>query len=445
MKRITFLIASALCLLSCNNEIDILEPELNSEEGRIRLEIPDATVQTYSTANAYHCWIFRIWVLEFNGETLVNDTFIDGAQILGNRTSTQLLPQLPFKPIAGNRIVFIANPKENTFPHPNRASIQYSNIDTYFTGNVMPMYGEIANWPDTYSCKMIRVYAKVQVQLGENFSDVTGNFNLENVTYYLMNAPRHGRYLPQVPLQGIPTTEDPLLGPYFLLQKANATIIETDFSFPEYPSSNTTSDGVNVPDDVFAVKRLHIMLYKRVAGVDTTNYRLDFYDPITKKFIDVKRNHNYIFTIHRVNSEGYACEGSLNGNKGAHNYPGSNIEYTVEIRDGSSHVTSNGQYAIVSSVDTAYVEAPTTNATVCTARYQLPAEMTSLVGGAYATNSITLTDVTPSGSILLYYSSPSFLTATNAPIVVTTTSGFQSARIKMHLGNIIHYVALKKK
>ncbi|MDR3267963.1 MAG: hypothetical protein LBT83_02705 [Tannerella sp.] len=462
MKRITFLIACALCLLSCNNETDISGPETDSEEGRITLKLTDATVLTYSTADADECKINYLWVLEFNGEALVNDTLIYGDQILGNGAATQLLPQLPFKPANGNRIVLIANSDAMTFPHPNRSLIQYSNINTYFPllstayfqWHYLPMYGEIASWPGSYSCEMTRAVAKIQVQLGENFSDVTGTFKAENVFWGIFGTGNGGYIQPRLPLQGISNTSysSIMLTDISLLQNKDPSYMNLIY-IHEYPSSNTTavSGDPSVPENVFAINRQCIVLEKREGG-DLLNYRLDFYDPVTRKFIDTKRNHHYIFTINRINSEGYSIY--FGGHDEAINNPGSNIEYTIEIRDGSNHVTSNGQYAVVSSVDSAYVAAPTIiDDTVCTARYQLPAEMTTLYSGN--SNSITLTDVTPDYSITLVspaaiwnpscgcYESP--LTAISVPIVVRTTASFQSARIRMHVGNIIHYVVVKKK
>jgi hypothetical protein len=304
----------------------------------------------------------------------------------------------------------------------------------YYGGEHLPMYGEMVNWQDTYSCSMIRTVAKIQIQMDAEADDVTGNFNPENVTYKIHNEALGGYIQRQVTLQGIPqsgpasTAED-----YCLLQKANATEKEKTVYLYEYPSSNTTGLGVSVADNVFSASRQYIILAKEV-GADTTYYRLDFYDPLTKKFFDTRRNYHYIFTIHRIKSEGYAIKEEAGSN------PGSNIEYTVEVRDGSSHVTSNGQYAIVTSVDSTHVKADTTNAAVATARYQLPAEMTSPAPGT--TNTITLIDITPTSSITL--DSPTVLTDIDAPIRVTTTPVFTSARVKLTFGNIVHYVVIQR-
>jgi hypothetical protein len=475
MKKISFLMAGALCLMSCNNETNIPDPETDSDEGRITLELADATVMTYSTADKSECTIDRLWVLEFNGEDLVHDTLILGAQIQGNGTATQMLPQLPFKPTNGNRIVILGfrainNPYlDIQFPHPNRSSIKYSTINTYFPIKQNPFYlrggmssymsGEIASWPGAYTCEMTRPMAKIQVQLGENFSDVTGNFNTENVSWDAWHIVQGVYIRPVIPYHNsyAPPNRHGTDHEFGLLQKENLPALDATCYIVEFPYSNTsTEDYSSISDDVFDCYRACILIKKEVAGVDTTFYRLDFYDPDTKKFIDVKRNHHYIFTINRVGSEGYAAYTYTGTNQfleyGASYNPGSNIEYTVEIRDGARHITSNGQYAIASSVDTAYVAAPATDATVCTARYQLPPEITAL--GEYTSNSITLTDVIPDGSVELVFPLPTYmpysplacrLTTTNAPIKVTTTAAFQSARIKMNVGNITHYVVLKKR
>jgi hypothetical protein len=407
MKRITFLIASALCLLSCNNKTDILEPEVDSEEGRITLNLPDATVQTYSSATASECKIDLLWVIEFNSAgNRVNDTLISQNQILGNGSTTQLLPQLPFTPTDGNKIVFIANSDEWRWPHPNRSNLKYSNINAdfqlkitavYVDGSYLPMYGEIESWPATYSCEMVRAVAKIQVQMGADVSDVTGNFKPEYVTYQIHNRGKEGLIQSQGIIQGkhfdAITSHPQVSTPIFsLLQKADALGVLKTACLYESPSRDTTAWGYPVFDSIFHKDRTFILFTKKVGTDDATYYRLDFYDPGTKKFLDTKRNHHYIFTINKISSEGYS------GPASAYDNPGSNIEYEVRIEDGSSHVTSNGQYAVVTSVDSAYVEAPAANATVCTARYQLPVEMTDIY---VSINSITLTDVNPTGSITL--------------------------------------------
>jgi hypothetical protein len=443
MKRITFLTASVLLLISCNNVVyDFNNEEGGRKEGfQIKLNMPDATVVTYSSATENECYIDSLWVLEFTpSEALVNDTLIPGANILNNGKSTQLLPQLPFKPTNGNRIVCIANSDAKTRPHPNRSSINHSNINTYFPlaangyyfgGEHLPMYGEITNWPSGYSCEMIRAVAKIQIQLGANPSDETGNFNAENVTYKVHNEAKGGLIQPSGTISGIAqTAPSHTVEDYYLLQKQNATEKMTNVYLYEFPSSNTTGLGVNIPyDSAFHAQRQYIILKKNAGGV-ATYYRLDFYDRLTKKFLDTRRNYHYIFTINSIRSEGYASEPEAQSN------PGSNIEYTIEVKDGASHITSNGQYAIVTSVDTAYVEASAPDTKIATARYQFPTGM-SLVSGT--TNSISATGTG------LTLTSPNALTVNDQDVKVTTTAGFTGGQINFKLGNITHTIHVKKK
>jgi hypothetical protein len=444
MKRIALLIAtmaSIILLMACSNEIDDFDNKI--EDNRIILNMSDAVVQTYSDAIPSECMIDKLWVLEFNGSgALVNDTLINGSAILGNGTARQLLPQLPFKPANGNKVVLIANTDAKTFPHPDKASITYSKINTYFTldiddyfivGEFLPMYGEIV-WPSAYTCEMVRAVAKIQMQMGTNPSDITGNFNPENITYKIYNCAVGGYIQQPTPLTGIAKTVSGFIYTldFYLLQKENVAEQEKTLYLFEFPSSTTEGMG-NLVGNTFNAQRQFILITKTFNAV-TTYYRMDFYDPITKRFLDTRRNHHYIFTIHNVHSEGYTSQNAAILN------PGSNIEYTVEVKDGSSHITSNGQFAIVTSVDTAYVDASAApfNATVATARCQLPTEMSVVTGAA---SSILLVDVTPAGSAALV--SPTTLTYTNAPVVVKIISPtFTSARVKFTFGNITHYVVI---
>lgn len=434
--------ASILCLISCNNRIFDNGDEL--EEGRITLNMSDAVLQTYSNATTSECKIDTLWVLEFNSAgALLNSERILGTKILGNGQAIQLLPQLSFKPANGSRIVCIANTDTITYPYPNASSITLSNINTYFLlkengyyfgGENLPMYGEIASWPSAYSCEMVRAVAKIQVQIGTDPSDVTGTFKPENVTYKIYNEAVGGYIQPQTTSPGIwgtslrQTAED-----YRLLQYQDVTEKEKTVYLYEFKSSVTTGSGTSVTNNLFSKDRQHIILKKNKNSVDTY-YRLDFYDPMKKEFLDTKRNHHYIFNINRVGSEGYSTLTD------AQNNPGNNIEYTVEVKDGSSHVTSNGQYAIVTSVETAYVQAGASNVAIATARFQLPTEMSGL--GTGTVNTITVTDALPANSISLI--SPTALTNADVAITITTTLPFESAKIKLTLGNIVHYIVVKK-
>ncbi|MDR0836132.1 MAG: hypothetical protein LBN11_06095 [Tannerella sp.] len=426
MKRITCLIASILCLASCNNENEFNDVDNTIEDNRITLNMPDAVVQTYSSATSSECTIDNLWVLEFNSSNaLVHDTLILGANILGNGAPQQMLPQLPFKLTDGNKVVLIANSDATTFPHPNKASITYSNINTYFPlaaknyysgGEHLPMYGEITSWSSSsYACDMTRAVAKVQVQMGTNPSDITGTFIPGNVTYEICNGASAGNIQPPTSSTTIFATTT---GNFRLLQYSGATEPQKSVYLYEYSASNS-----------FSADRQFILI-KKTYNSTSTYYRLDFYDYLSKTFLNTERNHHYIFTINNVRSEGYSNINDAKAN------PGSNIEYEINVTDGSSHITSNGQYAIVTSVDTAYVEAPTTTATtIATARFEGTPNVSN--------NNISLEGVNPVNSVPSF--SPTALTNGNVNVQVTTTAAFESARIKFTLGNITHYIWVKKK
>jgi hypothetical protein len=468
MKRIVFLIISVLCLAACNNEVDFVAPEIDAEEWQITLHVPDAVVQTYSTATESECMIDSVWVLEFNsgGTTLLHDTLIKGANILGNGKSMQLLPQLPFKPAPGCTIVFIAN-LNATAAYPT--GIQYSNVSDFFPipavisrfslyGLHIPMYGEILNWSpsDAYSCEVIRAMAKIQIQMAEDAIDVTGNFNPDSIIWEICNAGRGGYVQPQATLRG---EEFLTYSPYetqiklSLLQKKDASEEDKVLYVNEFPASKTTGvlwddDGNSgtplvpqiLPVDSFSRNRAHVVLTKKIGAI-STYYRLDFYDSSTKKFIDIKRNYHYIFTIHGIGSEGYP---SLDLAKAC---SGSNIEYTVQIKgDGSNHISSNGQYVVITNVDTAYVTPPPMGyavITIGTARAQVPAEMT-YIGEAGISSTIVVDVSNPTASAAIYYGITS-LTGIDIPLEVRIGSTFESGRLKITYGNIVHYVVIKKK
>jgi hypothetical protein len=71
-----------------------------------------------------------------------------------------------------------------------------------------------------------------------------------------------------------------------------------------------------------------------------------------------------------VRSEGY------NSQFEAEHHPGSNLEYTITINDNSQSITSNGQMAVVTSVDTVRISGDVTNQAVTKFRYIDPSGVT---------------------------------------------------------------------
>ncbi|MDR3251013.1 MAG: hypothetical protein LBT42_05035 [Tannerella sp.] len=448
MKRITFFIASILCLTACNNDINgpIGDYPVDTE-GRIELRMPDATtVGVYSNATQSECMIDSVWVLEFHPTTgvLLNSDHVGGSKIMGNGQAVQLLPQLSFKPTIGNRIVCIANTNSGVNP----AGVTISTINDkfklntdnyYIVGEYLPMYGETV-LSSSYMCEMTREVAKVQVQMGESVSDVTGAFTAENVSYAIYNIAKYG-YVQPYNGEGYASGPGYVLtyNTFRLLQKAGATDQEKCLYLHEYKSSTRilglgTGNGISIGDDVFSANRQHIILYRAVNATDTFYYRLDFYDPSTGKYLDTKRNHHYLFTINRVGSEGYK---NLNG---AQNNPGSNIEYTVTISDGARHISSNGQYAIVTSVDTAKISSSVTSQNIAKIRYQLGAGMPALTA-------VTYSAVAAGPGLTL--NSPTTLMAanTNVDVNITADATFTAGTtgtITFTLGNVKHVLYVKR-
>ncbi|MDR1724369.1 MAG: hypothetical protein LBR84_10590 [Tannerella sp.] len=448
MKRITFWIISILCFTACNNELSDIEVE--PAEKQIELIMPEVQqVNVYSTATESECFIDNLWVLEFNpaGTTLLNDTLINGANILRNGQAIQLMPQLPFKPTTGNKICLIAN---SDFTGTVPSGLTYSGIDTQFTlnskdyyrgGDHLPMYGEITSWSSASpSCELVRAVAKVQVQLGTAVSDVTTDFTADSITYQLSDFGDGGHIQKQTSVTGTPratahfkTSENN----YVLLQNSTATPQTTNVYLYEYPSATQASNSATaISNKAFNVNRTHIIL-KKTNGANVQYYRLDFYNPKDSTYLNVLRNHHYIFTINRVYSKGYATEAE------AVNNPGSNIEYEIKVLDTQfKSITSNGQYAVMTSSDTVKIPAgslPYSNVTVLSAKYEVPTGSTFY---SSSVNQILIASSNPSGDLTI--SSSTTMTTTAAPVNINATSTFIDGVITFNLGNISHRVIVKR-
>ena len=440
MKRITFFILSIFCLTACNNELEKIEqPELVPQ---IELIIPaEEKVEVYSEANESECRIQTLWVVVFDGNTKRWAESIDVSKIAKNGQAAQLLPQLKHMPSSGNTVICIANMDALTLP-TDTLSLTPSNINTYFRlqsksfysgGDYLPMYGEMTWSSSNYTCTMQRAVAKVQVQMGTSVSDVTTNFSAENVTYRIYNSGSAGRIKPDASFLGTTTTSTRDTKSFNLVQKNGVGENMTHAYIHEFSSSIRTGigsgTGAVVAPNAFNAERQHIILDKDNGSGNHTFYRLDFYDNANELFLDTKRNHHYMFTINKVRSEGYTSIVQ------AQAYPGSNIEYTITVNDNFKYITSNGQYAIVSSMDTIKVSAgQQNNITVGSIRYQATS-MPPIIGSMVNTSSSTGTGLT--------LNAPSSLSTTPgvpANIIVSVTAGFISGSITFKFGNITHTI-----
>ena len=454
MKRIAFFIVSIYCFTACTSEV-IYGPVNPTGETKPRIELvmPDAErVSVYSTATFSENTIDTIWVLAFNGSTAKWVEKIPGSLIIRNGHASQLLPQLANEPVNGDTIVCIAN----VDPNPDTVNVTHATINNcfplklksyYYGTEFLPMYGEFV-WSSSssYTCTMIRAVAKIQIQMGTSVSDVTGNFTADSVTYSLQNFVDEGYIQPSSTIQVLPQPYTDYSSRLYLLQNKNATELNSTIYLYEFPSSNTVAPGngtsTPVNDTDFDADRQHIILYKANGPSYTTHYRLDFYNPLTGKFLNLERNHHYLFTINKVRSEGYQ------GIDHAQYYPGSNIEYTLQINDDTTtRIVSNGQYAILTTngmKDTVeFQPGPGPGSfrdTVLWARYVLPDQITQLVSGTI--KSVEVETVT--GPLNAFYIiGPSELSASFSPVRVGVSSGTPDGSVGVVIfcfGNITHRV-----
>jgi hypothetical protein len=444
MRKITFFIAGVLCIVACNNDVIIEQAKESTESQSIELRMPEATqVAVYSEATSSECMIDSIWVLEFNsaGSQLLNYELVNGSKIINKGHATQLLPQLSFKPTNGDLIICIAN-GDSIAPF---TGITKSTINNYFSsslhneyysdGESLPMYGELLWATSYYTCEITRAVAKIQIQMGAGVSDVTGNFTANNVRYKIFNQGKGGYIQPNTPVQGISQSSTVSTTTCYLLQNSTAGVQKNVYLY-EYPTSTKTAFGANVNNNDFHANRQYIILEKDNGNNNITYYRLDFYDPATKTFMDIKRNHHYLFIIQKVRSEGYTTLEQAQSN------PGSNIEYTITVGDDSKFTKSNGQYAIVTSVDTAYVPAGTavSDFTIATAKYLMPQ-------GTLASSTINTIAVTSvaSGTMSLGATSITALSTSNGNIKINTNASFTEGIVTLTLGNITHHLQVKAK
>jgi len=444
MKRITILLLSFLSLTACTNDVLNVVPddEPQKEVQQLKLFMPDADeVNVYSTATVSECYIDKLWVLVFNGTTLRYDTLFNGSSLINNGQATQLVPQLKDTIRMNERVVCIANSGITTLP----TGLLYSNVNEKFPltksyykgGDPLPMYGE-AIWGSSYTVTLTRAVAKIQVRMGPNVSDITGNFTDSTVTWKPYNFGKEGRVKPiSGTFQGVAQSTAPIgTAEYFnLMQKPGATEQQTNAYIHEYPSQTREVTSLTNPVDkkTWKPNRVAILLKKTPAATpgDSSFYRLDFFNDTI--YLDTYRNNHYIFTITKIRSEGYK---GTNGSTQAISLPGSNIEYTVNVDDNMNFVTSNGQYAIASSVDTAYITAEPGSKDIGTIRY-INQTGTTLPSGI--TNTIAFTGITG-----VNLSSSTTLTPSNQPITLGKTGpATGTGYITCTLGNVKHVIVVK--
>jgi hypothetical protein len=390
---------SLVCLLSlivgisgggCTDELVKLQ-EQEGVDGRLELRIPGAdVVSVYSTATVNENRIADCFVVTFSsGGAFKNAVKINDTDIYNNGMATALLPLLPFELASGDKVYVICNTGLAAVPagiaSENDLNTKFKPAKNYyFGGEALPMSGSVV-WSALSSSvvTLVRTVAKVQVALGETFN--VGGFSFDDFDFLQFNERNCGFVVanyaaksdmlqnPSALSQNLTglsafygaTSENRFLR--FVQHTAHEDTMTVYIS--EFPNSVKDCEGNTIPDNAYNEKRLFLLMLDRVGANglagngDTVNcWRLDFYDAATNKYLDIKRNHHYLFTINKIRSAPYVCPlsptpGSINtifsGNQEVWHNPGSNIEYVVECRDiWANNVYSNGQYAIAFNMDT---------------------------------------------------------------------------------------------
>jgi hypothetical protein len=395
MKKIIVILWCAFLASGCSFDESIPAVPPGGEESRIALFIPGAEeVRVYSTATAAENRIEDCFVVVFRGGNFLAAEKVKVADIMANGEAAALLPQLSFKLATNDKVYVICNTGLDALP----ASITEGNINSkfppekpyYFSGEALPMSGYTV-WSPTASSvvTLTRAVAKVQVQLGESFS--VGN--LESLPVFTYGTWDVDSFKENLNLCGFiagnyagrsdilqPSSDDlsqtlNTSGIYFTYEKyirlmQFATADSMAIYISEYPNGTTDRDGTTIPDDVFDVKRQYLLMIDRVenntlGGANGLSglWRLDFYDAVNKKYLDIKRNHTYTFTINRIRSMPYISPLAAAGFpilSDLFQMPGldlsimaSNIEYTITVDDDwANRIYSNGQIAFAVSADT---------------------------------------------------------------------------------------------
>jgi hypothetical protein len=314
------------------------------------------------------------------------------------------------------------------------------------------MYGEIESWSPagSYTCRMTRAVAKIQVRLGPSFSTVVSDFNADNVTYRVHNITASNFIQPQSTPNKVfskASIDDYSSEVGYLLQNSNPTEERTNIFLHEFQSSRYTivNQASAIEKEKWDPQRTYIDLRKG-SGASVKYYRLDFYDHTNSEYLDILRNHHYLFTINRVSSDGY------NSHYEAHNFPGSNLEYTIYINDGSQSITSNGQMAVVTSVDTVWISGDVTEQVVTKFKFIDPPGVT-INPDVRSTDTVFVESgsIQPNGAKLIITSPKDTYWLTDPMIKATyqdlkiTAENLNSAVIFFKYGNITHRLPVRNR
>jgi len=390
MKKIPLLVMfCSLLIIGCTEKDGV---DISSENNQISLVIAEPEkISVYSTATTRENMIEDCFVIVFDNSGVFKACEkVDVSKIARNGSETQLLPQLDTEIITSDKVFVICNTGLTAVPSgiitENDLNDKFKPAkDYYLGGDALPMSGSFIWAPQSATAVMIRTVAKVQIKLGESFNigglenvpewyNFAVNYDESKSGFIIGNYGGKSNIIASSGLSQNTSGQSAFYGTTSenrfirFLQYADSEDYMTLY-INEYPNSTKDCEGNTIADDAFNEKRSFLLMVDQITqgsanlgnGTKANAWRLDFYDPITKKYIDIKRNHHYTFVINNIRSMPYEYHGThtvstaFSGDQEAWHNPASNIEYLVLVQETwASHNYSNGQYGLSLSTDTIF-------------------------------------------------------------------------------------------
>ncbi len=444
-RKKLYMILSAVAILlmagACSPD-ELVETKKKSGHAVLTLSMPSPeVVNVRSTATEWECNVQELVLLAYRGASTTPvygasyDVNIDEV-LSGNGTNA---PKMAFTtdyvPQDGDCLYVFINPYAPISLTQDRSGIDA--LKWVLPGSLsdfeLPMCGSVASWNSQIDnvCVLTRAVAKVELDVSAVTVAGMPFANATSIQYRMAHAnavlyPSDKATLTDAEYSLLPT---PDYG-------------EVPIYIPEY-SNSTYAGGEGVVPAATAFDSNRCCLLLHVTGGEYTGYyRLDFHKNAVKnsatggvlaaeEYLDILRNHHYVFRITKVGSNGYASEAEALVN------PGSNIEYEVLVEDAGNVSVSNGQYAISSTNDECIIygnyEDTYTVATV------------KAVCGNAAFDRITTNSITYEGDIASC--NLTALTTTDAELRIsfnyseTTNSG----KVKIRFGNLEKIIVIERK
>ena len=335
---VLFLLGS-LVLGSCEDDCSAVA-EGDNQKNVIQLSIVGMQdVQVRGIASEWQNEISFYTLFVYRGDNLKSTPvyYQDGNSraILGNSTASPLLKFTDdFTPQTNDRVYVLLNASvgNSSISEEDLQKAKVSPIQGLSdSGNFYMCFSGSLVWKENASnlCVMDRRMAAVTVNLSSGIIKTINNIVCYNEPRYISLFNGDDIY-----------TEVGELSYAYTLSSLGISSAETLIS--EYRCSDHTamSGGKTLQETVFSPQRMGVII---IVEDNVTNkeeyYRLDFYDKVAGKYIDVKHGCRYTFNISSVRSDGYSYV------EDAVNMPGSNLEYTVSVDNSWTGVYEyNGQY-----------------------------------------------------------------------------------------------------